>query len=60
MRAIATFASIVLVAAAASAAARALVRKLHDSFKKTLDDPQHLKTLAQLEPVYWYRSNVRP
>jgi tripartite-type tricarboxylate transporter receptor subunit TctC len=35
----------------------ALVRTLHDAFKKTLDDPDHLKTLVTLDQVYWYRSS---
>jgi tripartite-type tricarboxylate transporter receptor subunit TctC len=35
----------------------ALVKQLHDAFKKTLDDPEHLKTLDQLDQVYWYRSS---
>jgi tripartite-type tricarboxylate transporter receptor subunit TctC len=34
-----------------------VVRALHDAFKKTLDDPEHLKTLAQLDQVYWYKSS---
>lgn len=34
-----------------------LIAVLHDAFKKTLDDPEHLKTLAQLDQVYWYRSS---
>lgn len=34
-----------------------LVRTLHDAFRKTLDDPDHLKALAQLDQVYWYRSS---
>ena len=36
---------------------RQVVRMLHDAFKKALDDPEHLKTLAQLDQVYWYRSS---
>ena len=36
----------------------ALVRQLHDAFKKTLDDPEHLKLLDQLDQVYWYRSSA--
>jgi len=35
----------------------AVVRTLHDAFKKTLDDPEHLKTLVTLDQVYWYRSS---
>ena len=30
---------------------------LHDAFKKTLDDPEHLKVLEKLDQVYWYRSS---
>jgi tripartite-type tricarboxylate transporter receptor subunit TctC len=30
---------------------------LHDAFKKALDDPEHMKVLAQLDQVYWYRSS---
>ena len=30
---------------------------LHDAFKKALDDPEHLKFLAQIDQVYWYRSS---
>jgi len=30
---------------------------LHDAFKKTLDDPEHMKVLAQLDQVYWYKSS---
>ena len=35
----------------------ALVKQLHDAFKKALDDPEHLKALDQLDQVYWYRSS---
>jgi hypothetical protein len=34
-----------------------LVKILHDAFNKTLDDPEHLKMLQQLDQVYWYRSS---
>lgn len=34
----------------------AVSRMLHDAFKKAMDDPEHLKVLAQLEGVYWYKS----
>lgn len=34
-----------------------VVRILHDAFKKTLDDPEHMKVLAQLDQVYWYKSS---
>ena len=30
---------------------------LHDAFKKALDDPEHLKVLAQFDQVYWYKSS---
>ena len=30
---------------------------LHDAFKKALDDPDHMKILAQLDQVYWYKSS---
>ena len=33
-----------------------VVRALHDAFKRTLDDPEHLKLLNQLDQVYWYKS----
>jgi len=32
------------------------LRTLHDAFKRTLDDPEHLKLLQQLDQVYWYKS----
>jgi tripartite-type tricarboxylate transporter receptor subunit TctC len=35
-----------------------VVKILHDAFKKTLDDPEHLKVLAQLDQVYWYKSSA--
>ena len=34
-----------------------LVKALHDAFRKTLDDPEHLKTLQLLDQVYWYKSS---
>ena len=34
-----------------------IVRFLHDAFKKALDDPEHIKVLAQLDQVYWYKSS---
>jgi len=33
-----------------------IAKLLHDAFKRAMDDPEHLKTLQQLEQVYWYRS----
>ncbi len=34
-----------------------IVKVLHDAFKKSIDDPDNAKTLAQLDQVYWYRSS---
>lgn len=34
-----------------------LVKQLHDALKQALDDPEHLKTLQQLDQVYWYKSS---
>jgi tripartite-type tricarboxylate transporter receptor subunit TctC len=34
-----------------------VVKILHDAFRKTLDDPEHMKVLAQLDQVYWYKSS---
>ena len=34
-----------------------VTRALHDAFKKTLDDPEHLKALTLLDQVYWYKSS---
>jgi len=34
-----------------------VVKILHDAFKRTLDDPEHMKVLAQLDQVYWYKSS---
>lgn len=33
------------------------VASLHDALRSALDDPEHLKTLRQLDQVYWYRSS---
>jgi tripartite-type tricarboxylate transporter receptor subunit TctC len=33
-----------------------VVKLLHDAFKKTLDDPEHLKVLEQFDQDYWYKS----
>jgi len=30
---------------------------LHDAFRRALDDPEHMKVLAQLDQVYWYKSS---
>jgi tripartite-type tricarboxylate transporter receptor subunit TctC len=37
--------------------ARETVKTLHDAFKKSLDDPEYLKVLAQLDQPGWYRSS---
>ena len=34
----------------------AVVKTLHDAFKKAMDDPKHLEVLAQLNQEVWYRS----
>jgi tripartite-type tricarboxylate transporter receptor subunit TctC len=34
-----------------------VVKVLHDAFKKASDDPENLKTLAQLDMVHWYKSS---
>ncbi len=34
-----------------------VVKVLHDAFKKTLDDPEHLKVLQEFDQVYWYKSS---
>ena len=35
---------------------RDTVRVLHDAFRKSLDDPDYLKVLAQLDQPAWYKS----
>ena len=34
-----------------------VVRRLHDAFKLAIDDPENLKTLQQLDQLYWYKSS---
>jgi tripartite-type tricarboxylate transporter receptor subunit TctC len=34
-----------------------VVKRLHDAFKLAVDDPEHLKTLQQLDQLYWYKSS---
>jgi len=34
----------------------AVVKTLHDAFKKAMEDPKHLEVLAQLNQDLWYRS----
>jgi tripartite-type tricarboxylate transporter receptor subunit TctC len=36
---------------------RDVVKVLHDAFKKSLDDPEYLKMLAQLDQRAWYMSS---
>jgi tripartite-type tricarboxylate transporter receptor subunit TctC len=36
---------------------REVVKVLHDAFKKSLDDPEYLKLLAQLDQPAWYKSS---
>ena len=36
---------------------RDVVKVLHDAFKKSLDDPEYLKMLAQLDQPAWYMSS---
>lgn len=36
----------------------AIVRVIHDAFKKAIDEPEHQKVLQQLDQVYWYRSSA--
>lgn len=35
----------------------AVVRTLHDAFKKAMEDPRHLEVLAQLNQDMWYRNS---
>ena len=34
----------------------AVVKTLHDAFRKAMDDPKHLEVIAQLNQDLWYRS----
>jgi tripartite-type tricarboxylate transporter receptor subunit TctC len=34
----------------------AIVKTLHDAFKKAMDDPKHMEVLAQLNQEIWYRN----
>ncbi|MGH8726064.1 MAG: tripartite tricarboxylate transporter substrate binding protein [Burkholderiales bacterium] len=36
---------------------REVVKVLHDAFRKSLDDPEYLKMLAQLDQPAWYQSS---
>ena len=33
------------------------VKRLHDAFKLAIDEPEHMKTLQQLDQLYWYKSS---
>ena len=35
----------------------AVVRILHDAFKKAIDDPEHLKVVDQLDQEIWYKNS---
>ena len=35
-----------------------VVKVLHDAFKKSLDDPEYLKLLAQLDQPAWYQASA--
>ncbi|CAN5692280.1 tripartite tricarboxylate transporter substrate binding protein [soil metagenome] len=35
----------------------AVVKTLHDAFKKAMDDPKHMEVLAQLNQDIWYRNS---
>jgi tripartite-type tricarboxylate transporter receptor subunit TctC len=34
-----------------------VVKALHDAVKSAIDDPEHMKTLQQLDQLYWYKSS---
>lgn len=34
----------------------AIVKALHDAFRKAMDDPKHMEVLGQLNQAVWYRS----
>jgi len=34
-----------------------VVRALHDAVKSAMEDPEHMKTLQQLDQLYWYQSS---
>ena len=35
-----------------------VLRRLHDAFKAASDDPENMKTLQQLDQLYWYKSSA--
>jgi len=34
-----------------------VLKRLHDAFKAASDDPENMKTLQQLDQLYWYKSS---
>ncbi len=36
----------------------AIIKVLHDAFRKAMDDPKHMEVLAQLNQATWYRSGA--
>jgi tripartite-type tricarboxylate transporter receptor subunit TctC len=34
-----------------------IVKRLHDAFKLAIDEPENMKTLQQLDQLYWYKSS---
>jgi tripartite-type tricarboxylate transporter receptor subunit TctC len=34
-----------------------VLKRLHDAFKLAIDDPEHHKSLTQLDQLYWYKSS---
>ena len=34
-----------------------VLKRLHDAFKTASDDPENMKTLQQLDQLYWYKSS---
>ena len=34
-----------------------VLKQLHDAFKLAIDEPEHMKTLQQLDQLYWYKSS---
>jgi tripartite-type tricarboxylate transporter receptor subunit TctC len=34
-----------------------VVKRLHDAFKRAIDEPEHMQTLQKLDQLYWYKSS---
>jgi tripartite-type tricarboxylate transporter receptor subunit TctC len=34
-----------------------VVKRLHDAFKRAIDEPEHTQTLQKLDQLYWYKSS---